>query len=361
MVLFINGALSKESVFLRCNETIVKMYGIIYSYPHRGDANYYISDKRWRPYMNNSDVSNKKSYNIHSSTSKQQKAVLCAILAAVLYAISAPASKILLVDVSPTFMAAFLYLGAGAGMTFLGCIFKKTGRESREIPLTRNDLKYTVAMVMLDIAAPIMLMIGLSMTTAANASLLNNFEIVATSIIALLIFKETITKRSWIAIILVTISSLLLSFKNIESLSFSYGSLFVLFACVCWGFENNCTRMISDKNPLHIVVIKGFGSGLGSLIIALIKREAIPGVIFIFATLVLGFVAYGLSVFFYVHAQRELGAARTSTYYAMAPFVGAVFSLLIFREIPSVIFVVAFLIMIVGTFFASLDKGSSNF
>ncbi|MEG2059134.1 MAG: EamA family transporter, partial [Lachnospiraceae bacterium] len=84
------------------------------------------------------------------------------------------------------------------------------------------------------IAAPIFLMIGLSMTTAANASLLNNFEIVATGVIALFIFKESISKRLWFAIVLVTISSILLSIEDVSSFSFSYGSIFVLLACICW-------------------------------------------------------------------------------------------------------------------------------
>lgn len=71
------------------------------------------------------------------------------------------------------------------------------GKDQKEKPLTRKDLPYTIGMVVLDIAAPIFLMIGLTRTTAANASLLNNFEIVATSVIALCIFKEAISKRLW--------------------------------------------------------------------------------------------------------------------------------------------------------------------
>ncbi|MEG0806358.1 MAG: DMT family transporter, partial [Lachnospiraceae bacterium] len=221
--------------------------------------------------------------------------------------------------------------------------------------LTKKELPYTIGMVVLDIAAPIFLMIGLSMTTAANASLLNNFEIVATGVIALFIFKESISKRLWFAIVLVTISSILLSIEDVSSFSFSYGSIFVLLACICWGFENNCTRMISAKDPLQIVVIKGFFSGFGSLIIAFLLGETTTNIGYILATLLLGFVAYGLSIFFYIHAQRELGAAKTSAYYAVAPFIGVALSLAIFRELPSVSFVVALVIMIIGTYFAATD------
>lgn len=193
------------------------------------------------------------------------------------------------------------------------------------------------------------------MTTAANASLLNNFEIVATSIIALVIFREAISKRLWLAIGLVTLSSSILSFEDMSSFSFSYGSIFVLLACVCWGMENNCTRMLSSKDPLEIVVIKGFGSGLGSFIIALVIGEEVPAVQYILGALLLGLVAYGLSIYFYIYAQRDLGAAKTSTYYAVAPFVGAGLSLLIFWKIPSVSYIVALIIMIICTYFASTD------
>lgn len=292
--------------------------------------------------------------------SKQKKAIFFALLAAVLYAINSPFSKLLLDKITATMMAAFLYLGAGIGLFIVGMIQRATGRREKELPLTKKELPYTVGMVVLDIAAPIFLMIGLTMTTAANASLLNNFEIVATSIIALVIFKETISKRLWLAIALVTVSSIILSFEDMSSLSFSLGSIFVLLACVCWGFENNCTRMLSSKNPLEIVVIKGFGSGIGSLVIAFVTGESLPSLIFIFCALLLGFVAYGLSIYFYIYAQRDLGAAKTSAYYAAAPFVGAGLSLIIFHEIPSVTYIVALLIMLAGTYFASSDTSKSE-
>lgn len=208
---------------------------------------------------------------------------------------------------------------------------------------------------MLDIAAPIFLMIGLTMTSAANASLLNNFEIVATSIIALCIFKEKISKRLWAGIVLVTAASILLSVEDVTSFSFSIGSLFVLLACVCWDFENNCTRNLSSKNPLEVVVIKGFGSGIGSLVIAAVINEFTFEPLLVVFALLLGFVAYGLSIFFYIHAQRYLGAAKTSAYYAVSPFIGTILSLLIFREIPSVVFVIAFAVMVAGTVVVSKE------
>ena len=279
--------------------------------------------------------------------------IVWAILAAALYAVNAPVSKLLLRDVTPAMMAAMLYLGAGIGMLLLGMARQRLKIGKNEQKLTRKDLPFAVGMIVLDIAAPICLMIGLTSTTSANASLLNNFEIVATSVIALLVFKEAIGKRLWLAIGLITLSSAILSMEDASSLHFSAGSLFVLLACVCWGFENNCTRMMSQSDPLEIVVLKGFGSGLGSLAIAFAVGEQLPPLRLILCALLLGFVSYGLSIFFYVYAQRKLGAAKTSAYYAFSPFIGVLLSLLIFQEIPSLSFWAALLIMALGAYFAA--------
>ena len=290
----------------------------------------------------------------------QKTAIFWAILATGLYALNAPVSKLLLEEVPPTMMAALLYLGAGIGLAVVRLVQRMTGRGKKEAPLTKKDMPYTVGMVVLDIAAPIFLMVGLTMTMAANASLLNNFEIVATAVIALLIFREAISRRLWLAIVLVTISSAILSVEDVTSFTFSYGSIFVLLACVCWGLENNCTRMISHKDPLEIVVIKGFGSGLGSLVLAFFLGENALPLVYGVCTLLLGFVAYGLSIFFNIYAQRYLGAAKTSAYYALAPFMATALSLMIFREKPSISFFIALLIMAVGTYFASTDNAEEK-
>lgn len=273
-------------------------------------------------------------------------ATLFAILAAALYAINIPLSKLLLAHVDPTMMAAFLYLGAGVGLYLYGLLgVEKTAAE----PLTRKELPYTIGMILLDIAAPVLLMLGLKQTNSANASLMNNFEIVATSLIAFFFFREVLSKRLTLAIILVTFASIALSFEGKDSFQFNLGSFFVLGAACCWGLENNCTRMLSSKSSVQITTIKGLFSGLGSLIIALVTGSSIPGILWILATLALGFVAYGLSINFYIKAQKDLGAAKTSAYYSIAPFLGVTFSILILREQPGIQFYIGLIIMVAAT------------
>lgn len=269
-----------------------------------------------------------------------------AILAAALYAINIPFSKLLLNHTGPVMMAAFLYLGAGLGLFIYHLIFGKT--ESAE-PLTRAELPYTVGMILLDIIAPILLMIGLANTNSANASLLNNFEIVATSLIAFFVFREMLSKRLTLAILLVTLASIILSFEGQGSFCLNKGSFFVLGAAVCWGLENNCTRMLSSKSSVQITTIKGFFSGLGSLTVALIAGESFPKPLWILAVLLLGFIAYGLSINFYIKAQKDLGAAKTSAYYSISPFLGVIFGILLLGERPCIQFYPGLVIMILAT------------
>jgi drug/metabolite transporter (DMT)-like permease len=287
---------------------------------------------------------------------KNHIAIGQAILAAALFGMSAPLSKFLLREISPLLMSALLYLGAGIGMLLIESYKRFTKAKRVEPNLSKEEVPYIALMIVLDILAPISLMLGLTMSSPATASLLNNFEIVTTSVIALAIFREQIGKNLWIAISLITISSIILSVNDFSNLSFSFGSILVLLACVFWGLENNCTRKLSIKDPLQVVILKGFGSGLGSLLIALLLNEIVLNIKYISLALLLGFFAYGMSIFFYVTAQRQLGAARTSTYYAVAPFIGVGISFIVFREPISISFITALIFMLLGTYFAMSEN-----
>lgn len=284
---------------------------------------------------------------------KNFTAILYALLAALFYAVNVPCSKLLLEKVEPAFMAAFLYLGAGIGVGIMYLF--RYHKENPEERLSRADLPYTVGMVVLDIAAPVLLMFGVSLGSSANASLLGNFEIVATSVIALWLFREKISRRLWAAIGLITASSIILSFEGSGSMEFSAGSLLVLAATICWGLENNCTRNLSSKSTYQIVTIKGFFSGLGSFLIAIIAGEKFPDWDHILPALALGFVAYGLSIFTYIRAQKTLGAAKTSAYYAVAPFMGGFLSFVLLGEKLSVVYAAALAVMAAGTILVILD------
>ena len=283
------------------------------------------------------------------------RSVFYALLAAAFYAVNVPLSKMLLEHVGPAAMAALLYLGAGVGVGIMSLGIRQKGEK-----LSGKDVPFVIGMVVLDVAAPIFLMLGISYGSSANASLLGNFEIVATTLFALFLFREAVSKRLWGAIGLITASSILLSFEGTESLRFSLGSLFVLLAAICWGFENNCTRSISSKSTYEIVMVKGICCGIGSLLITLIKGEQMPALRHIALALILGYVAYGLSIFLYVRAQRVLGAAKTSAYYAVAPFIAAFLSFIILDEKLTGMYLLALTVMLAGTALVVVDTMIRN-
>ena len=284
---------------------------------------------------------------------RDKKAAVCyALAAAVFYALNVPCSKLLLGNIAPTVMAALLYLGAGTGVGVM-YIFHRS-KDRCEEKLSRSDLPYVIGMVLLDIIAPILLMLGVNMGTASSASLLGSFETAATAVIALALFGEKVSKKLWTAIGLITLSSVILSLGG-GDLTFSPGSLLILGATICWGLENNCTRSISGKSTYQIVIIKGVGSGTGSLVTAFIIGERLPGMKYIPPALALGFVAYGLSIFTYIRAQKTLGAAKTGAYYAAAPFIGAFLSFALLREPMTASYFAALIVMVSGVTLAAID------
>lgn len=282
-------------------------------------------------------------------------AVLCAFFSAILYAVCIPFAKILGNYVPSVVMGGLLYLGAGLGL--LITTFVKQG--SPELALTKKDIPYMSGVVFLDIAAILLLMFGLANTTGANAALLGNFELAATTIAAFFVFKEFVSKRLVWAIILITVASIILSFEGEGSFVLNIGSISVLLACICWGVENNCTRMLSIRDTRQITLIKGCFSGLGGLIIAFLAGETLPAIKWVILALLLGFISYGVSVTLYIYAQRFLGAAKTASCYSAAPFFGVLFSLLILGERPQMSFYIAFLVMVAATILVIRDTQNS--
>jgi drug/metabolite transporter (DMT)-like permease len=275
--------------------------------------------------------------------------ILQALLAALFFGASAPIAKFLLGDnIAPIFLAAFLYLGSGTG-TFLVRLTQRMQAKEAEADIKAPDVKWLAgAIISGGILAPIILMISLQNTPASTASLLLNFEGVGTTLIALLFFKEAISRRAWIAILVITLASIFLSANFKDGFGLSLGALGIILACVLWGLDNNFTRNISGKDPLAIVAWKGLVAGTFSFFLALFLGNTLPSVPTILYTLLLGFVSYGLSTMLFIRSMRGLGAARTSALYGTAPLAGVLLSIVIFREFPSFLFIIAAILMIGG-------------
>ncbi len=283
-----------------------------------------------------------------SSTKKgTQLAIGYALISALLYAFYPPLAKLLIHSVPVAILSSLLYLGTGLGTTLIYPVVHHASHASNG--LKRTDIPALVAVIGFNIVASILMNLALKLSDAGTVSLLGNFEIVATSVLALLFFHEHISRGLGLGIAVITIASLLLSSTGVTHFSLSIGAILAIVATACWGLENNLTRVLSDRDPLQVVIVKGMGVGIGSLIVSLFLRESWPAVGTIIAALVLGFFAYGISIVFYILSQRYIGAAKTSAYYAVSPFLAVILSFFLLGERPTAFFGVALVLMIVGT------------
>ena len=276
--------------------------------------------------------------------------VLQALTAAIFFGASAPFAKLLLGDISPIFLAAFLYLGSGTGVSLvkLGQKLVRPAQQT-EAGIKKADIKWLVGAILSGgVMAPIVLMISLKNTPASTASLLLNFEGVGTTLIALLFFREAISRRAWMAILVITLASIFLSTNFAEGFGLSLGAMGIILACVLWGLDNNLTRNISGKDPLVIVAWKGVVAGTFSFFLAFLLGNPMPSLPSIISTMILGFISYGMSTILFILSMRGLGAARTSALYGTAPLAGVLLSIIIFGESPSSSYSLAGILMIGG-------------
>ena len=279
--------------------------------------------------------------------------IIQALIAALLFGASAPLAKLLLGEVEPIPLAAFLYLGSGIGLLGIK-LFQRINQQGldSEAQIKKPDYLWLAgAIIAGGIAAPITLLFSLQNTPAATAPLLLSFEGVATTFIAFFAFKESISHRAWWAIALITLASIFLSVNLNAKWGFSLGALGIITACILWGIDNNFTRNISAKDPITIVTIKGLGAGSFSLGMAMVLGNKLPAWEVILGALILGSLSYGASIVLFIHAMRGIGAARTSALFSSAPLAGMILSFLVFREFPNWMFVIAFPLMVAGTLF----------
>jgi drug/metabolite transporter (DMT)-like permease len=274
--------------------------------------------------------------------------VLYAVLAALAFGASTPFAKVLVGAVEPLMLAALLYLGSGLGLS--ACLLARAVlRRGAGTSLGRADLPWLAAIVVSGgVAGPVLLLAGLRTTPASSAALLLNLEMVFTLLIAWIGFHEQADRRLLLGAALILAGGVLLGWDADAGLGLPWGALAVAGACLCWAIDNNLTRKLSGGDALQIAAIKGLAAGLVNLVLALGGGLALPGAAHLAAAGLLGFVGYGVSLVLFVLALRHLGAARTGAYFACAPFVGAVLSMLLLGDMPNAWFWLASTAMAAG-------------
>jgi drug/metabolite transporter (DMT)-like permease len=245
--------------------------------------------------------------------------VLAALLSALLFGAGTPLAKLLLDDVGPWLLAGLLYLGAGSGLL----LYRQVRRAPR-VRLARDEASWLAGAILAGgVLGPVLLMLGLAKMPASGASLLLNAEGVFTALLAWFVFKENVDRRIALGMAAIVAGALVLSWSGDAGFAGVVPTLAVLGACLAWGIDNNLTRKLSLTDATWIAAIKGLVAGTVNLVLAFALGASLPSLPIVGAALVLGFVAYGVSLALFVTGLRHLGTARTGAYFSVAPFFGA--------------------------------------
>jgi len=281
-------------------------------------------------------------------TSTLWPGVPMALGSAALFGASTPASKYLLSAIDPWMLAGILYLGAGIGLFLYRFVRRLAGVASSEASLVRSDIPWLLAVIVFGgIIAPILLMLGLARTEASAASLLLNVESLATMAIAWLVFRENVDRRLLLGAAAILAGACILAWSG-SQVNLSAGALFVVGACIAWGIDNNLTRKLSGSDPTQIAMFKGLVAGAANVTLAIVAGSELPPTLAVLSGAILGLVSIGISLVLFMLALRHLGTARTGAYYAVAPFLGALLSVVFLDEPLSVRLVAAGLLMALG-------------
>ena len=260
-------------------------------------------------------------------------AVALALVSAALFGLSTPATKLLLGATAPMVLAGLLYCGAGVGITILRRLRKQLRGKGAEVSLGRADIPWLAGAIAAGgIVGPVLLMVGLSHTDAATASLLLTLEGVATVLLAWFVFGESFDRRIALGMVCLVAGAVVLSWTGRPSLSGVIGPLAIAGACLSWGLDNNLTRKVSLSDPLQIVELKGLIAGPVNLGLGLWFSGDLPSLPQALIAGAVGFLGYGVSLALFVLALRDLGTARTGAYFSTSPFIGALAAILFLRE-----------------------------
>jgi drug/metabolite transporter (DMT)-like permease len=286
-------------------------------------------------------------------------AVLAALASAALFGVSTPAAKALLGVVDPMILAGLFYCGAGIGIAMLRALAAPilNAPAARQQPLARRDYGWLAGAIALGgVAGPVLLMLGLSRTPAATASLLLTMEGAATALLAWFVFHENFDRRIALGMACLVAGAAMMSWSGTPTIESLAGPLAIIAACIAWGIDNNLMRKVSLADPLQIVQLKGLIAGPVNLLLGLWAGGSLPSVLEILVGGLVGFVCYGLSLALFVVALRHLGAARSGAYFSTAPFIGAATAVVASQQPLTIQLVAAGALMAVGVWLHVTDR-----
>lgn len=249
--------------------------------------------------------------------------IAAALGSAVLFGASTPLAKLLVGTINPWLLAGLLYFASGIGLSAIRLLIP--GRGS---PMGKADWPWLAAAILCGgVAGPLLLMWGLTLTSAGTASLLLNAEGLFTALLAWFLFKENVDRRIAAGLAFIVVGTLVLSWPDELAFRAMWGPAAVVGACFCWAVDNNLTRKVSLSDPLQIASLKGLAAGAVNIGLALAIHSPLPPLPSVLSAAVVGFFGYGISLTLFVVGLRHLGTARAAAYFSAAPFVGALLAI----------------------------------
>jgi drug/metabolite transporter (DMT)-like permease len=247
--------------------------------------------------------------------------VLLALAAAASFGITTPLIQYFGKELGPFTTAGLLYAGA-AGLALLD------GRKSTETPLSWAQLPRLAGVAFFGaFLAPVLLAMGLKATSGTSASLLLNLEAVFTVALGALVYREPVGRRVLSAVVLISLGGIVVNAGPSDGATRLVGSLLVAGATLGWALDNTLSRPLSELDPRQVVIGKGTLGAILAFTVALVQAEPLSSITAVAGVLACGAIGYGGSLRLYLRAQRILGAARTGSVFAIAPFLGTVVAL----------------------------------
>lgn len=246
-----------------------------------------------------------------------------ALLAAGLFGVSTPLVQHFGKGLGAFSTAALLYAGAA----LIGLLSRQ--RVEREAQLMRGDLPRLLTMAVFGaVLGPVALAWGLQHTSGTSASLMLTLEALFTAMLARLLYRETMDRRVWAAMLLLLAGGVALVLDQGRGGGTQlWGMLAVLVATAAWGTDNTLSRALAERDPGQVVLGKAAIGAAATAVLALVFGEPLPSLAAAVVLFAVGASGYGLSLRFYLLAQRAFGAARTGSVFAFAPFIGAAFAI----------------------------------
>ena len=282
----------------------------------------------------------------------EKKGLLFAFLSAFLYDLNVPVSKYSLKTLSTNEILFLLYFGSAIGL-FLLMLFNK--KQKFSLKPQKGESTFILGVIICDILASLFIVESLKFIDASVVSLISILEISFTILISHFIFKTKLSKNLIMAVILVSIGGILLSFDSSVEFKLSIASMLTVFATACWGLENNLTAKVSDKNPLLLVFYKCFAVAIFNLLFIL-NINIFELFINNWYLLIIGFFTYGISILYYAYAINYIGISKTSIIFSFSPVFGAFISLILFKDKIDIYFVISLILMLMGIYFTIIDK-----